>query len=138
MHTISQKIKIPNKIKNMPNENYIRRSVELLDITKASLESGKAEDVVVINLTGKASFADYMVIATGTSQRHVASMAVHLKEKMKQTGLTEVQLEGTDQNEWVLVDGGDVVVHLFKHEIREFYAIEKIWSGEISQSNEVA
>jgi ribosome-associated protein len=138
MHTISQKITIPNKIKSMPNENSIRRSIELLDITKASLESGKAEDVVVINLTGKASFADYMVIATGTSQRHVASMAVHLKEKMKQTGLTEVLLEGTDQNDWVLIDGGDVVVHLFKHEIREFYAIEKIWTGEMSQSNEVA
>ena len=138
MHTISQKIAIPNKIKSMPNENSIRRSIELLDITKASLESGKAEDVVVINLTGKASFADYMVIATGTSQRHVASMAVHLKEKMKQTGLTEVLLEGTDQNDWVLIDGGDVVVHLFKHEIREFYSIEKIWTGEMSQSNEVA
>ena len=57
---------------------------------------------------------------------------------MKLTGLKEVFLEGTDQNDWVLIDGGDVVVHLFKHEIRKFYAIEKIWSGDMSQPNEVA
>ena len=128
----------PNKSKNKSKKNPQTRSIELLDITKASLESNKAEDVVAINLIGKASFADHMVIATGTSQRHVASMAVHLKEKMKTTGLKEVMLEGTTQNDWVLIDGGDVIVHLFTHEIREFYAIEKIWSGDMSQSNEVA
>jgi ribosome-associated protein len=65
-------------------------------------------------------------------------MAVHLKEKMKTTGLKEVMLEGTTQNDWVLIDGGDVIVHLFTHEIREFYAIEKIWSGDMPQSNNVA
>ena len=129
---------MPNKSKNKSKKNPQKRSIELLDITKASLESNKAEDVVAINLIGKASFADHMVIATGTSQRHVASMAVHLKEKMKTTGLTEVLLEGTAQNDWVLIDGGDVIVHLFTHEIRKFYAIEKIWSSDMSQSNDVA
>ena len=129
---------MPNKSKSKSNTPPPKRSIELLDITKASLESNKAEDVVAINLIGKASFADHMVIATGTSQRHVASMAVHLKEKMKTTGLTEVLLEGTAQNDWVLIDGGDVIVHLFTHEIRKFYAIEKIWSSDMSQSNDVA
>ena len=129
---------MPNKSKSKSKKNFQTRSIELLDITKASLESNKAEDVVAINLIGKASFADHMVIATGTSQRHVASMAVHLKEKMKTTGLEEVMLEGTTQNDWVLIDGGDVIVHLFTHEIREFYAIEKIWSGDMPQSNDVA
>jgi len=129
---------MPNKSKSKSKKNFQTRSIELLDITKASLESNKAEDVVAINLIGKASFADHMVIATGTSQRHVASMAVHLKEKMKTTGLTEVLLEGTAQNDWVLIDGGDVIVHLFTHEIRKFYAIEKIWSSDMSQSNDVA
>ena len=129
---------MPNKSKSKSNSPPPKRSIELLDITKASLESNKAEDVVAINLIGKASFADHMVIATGTSQRHVASMAVHLKEKMKTTGLTEVLLEGTAQNDWVLIDGGDVIVHLFTHEIRKFYAIEKIWSTDMSQSNDVA
>ena len=138
MFTISQKINMPNKSKSKSKKNFQTRSIELLDITKASLESNKAEDVVAINLIGKASFADHMVIATGTSQRHVASMAVHLKEKMKTTGLEEVMLEGTTQNDWVLIDGGDVIVHLFTHEIREFYAIEKIWSGDMPQSNNVA
>ena len=127
-----------NKSENKLKEKSKARSIKLLDITKASLKSDKAEDIVVINLIGKANFADYMVIATGTSQRHVASMAVHLKEKMKLTGLTGVLREGTDQNDWVLIDGGDLVVHLFKHEIREFYALEKIWSGDLSQSNDVA
>ena len=129
---------MPNKSKSKSKKNFQTRSIELLDITKASLESNKAEDVVAINLIGKASFADHMVIATGTSQRHVASMAVHLKEKMKTTGLKEVMLEGTTQNDWVLIDGGDVIVHLFTHEIRKFYAIEKIWSSDMSQSNDVA
>ncbi|MGY9001341.1 MAG: ribosome silencing factor [Rhodospirillales bacterium] len=138
MFIISQKINMPNKSKSKSKKNFQTRSIELLDITKASLESNKAEDVVAINLIGKASFADHMVIATGTSQRHVASMAVHLKEKMKTTGLKEVMLEGTTQNDWVLIDGGDVIVHLFTHEIREFYAIEKIWSGDMPQSNNVA
>jgi ribosome-associated protein len=138
MFIISQKINMPNKSKSKSKKNFQTRSIELLDITKASLESNKAEDVVAINLIGKASFADHMVIATGTSQRHVASMAVHLKEKMKTTGLEEVMLEGTTQNDWVLIDGGDVIVHLFTHEIREFYAIEKIWSGDMPQSNDVA
>jgi len=128
---------MPKKSINQANEKSKTYSIKLLDITKASLESDKAENVVAINLAGKASFADYMVIATGTSQRHVASMAIHLKEKMKLTGLKQVLLEGTDQNDWVLIDGGDVVVHLFKHEIREFYAIEKIWSSDISQFDEV-
>ena len=109
-----------------------------MDITKASLENDKAQDVVVINLAGKTSFADYMVIATGTSQRQVAAMAVHLKEKMKLTGQTEILLEGTDQNDWVLIDSGDVVVHRFRPEIREFYALEKIWSGAMPRSDEVA
>ena len=112
--------------------------MKLLNVTKASLENDKAQDVVVINLAGKTSFADYMVIATGSSQRQIAAMAVHLKEKLKSIGQQKVLLEGTDQNDWVLIDSGGVVIHLFRHEIREFYALEKIWSGEMPQSDEVA
>ena len=79
-----------------------------------------------------------MVIATGSSERHVASMAVHLKEKLKSIGRKQISLEGTKKNDWVLIDSGDLVVHLFRSEIREFYALEKIWSSEISESDEVA
>jgi ribosome silencing factor RsfS/YbeB/iojap len=138
MFIISQKINMPNKSKSKSKKNFQTRSIELLDITKASLESNKAEDVVAINLIGKASFADHMVIATGTSQTQVASRADNIKQKINTTGLKEVMLEGTTQNDWVLIDGGDVIVHLFTHEIREFYAIEKIWSGDMPQSNNVA
>ena len=135
---IPRKMKMQNKSKQKLIKNPETHEMKLLNITKASLENDKAQDVVVINLVGKTSFADYMVIATGTSQRQVAAMAVHLKENLKSIGQQRVLLEGTDQNDWVLIDSGGVVIHLFRHEIREFYAIEKIWSGEMPESDEVA
>ncbi len=107
-------------------------------MTKASLDDDKAQDVVVINLAGKTSFADYMVIATGTSQRQVVTMAQHLQQILKAEGLTEVPLEGMNQGDWVLIDGGDVIVHLFRPEIREFYDLEKIWGTAMPQPDQVA
>jgi ribosome-associated protein len=89
-----------------------------LDISTASLDKDKAQDIVVIDLMGKTSFADYMVIASGTSQRQVAAMAIHLRERMKKTGLKEIPIEGSDQSDWVLIDAGDVIIHLFRPEIR--------------------
>jgi len=130
--TIPRKAKTPKKSK----AKSAAKSKKLLDITTASLDNDKAQDVVVINLVGKTSFADYMVIASGTSQRQVAAMAVHLREKMKKTGLKEIPLEGADQNDWVLIDGGDVIVHLFRPEIREFYDLEKMWSTEMPGPSE--
>lgn len=111
---------------------------KLLELIKVCLDNDKAEDVVVINLTNKTSFADYMVIASGTSQRQVAAMAHHLREKIKTTGLKEVLIEGIEQNDWVLIDGRDVVIHLFRPEVREFYALEKMWGDEILVSGDVA
>ena len=110
----------------------------MLEVTKASLDDDKAQDVVVINLAGKTSFADYMVIATGTSQRQVVTMAQHLQQILKAEGLTEVPLEGMNQGDWVLIDGGDVIVHLFRPEIREFYDLEKIWGTAMPQPDQVA
>jgi len=138
MEKIPRKTNSKKRPKQKTNANIVTHVSKLLDTAKASLENDKAEDVVIINLVGKTSFADYMVIATGSSQRHVASMAIHLKEKMKLIGQKKIFLEGTDQNDWILIDSGDVVVHLFRSEIREFYALEKIWSGEMPQSDEVA
>ncbi|MGY9000296.1 MAG: ribosome silencing factor [Rhodospirillales bacterium] len=109
-----------------------------MDISTASLDKDKAQDIVVIDLMGKTSFADYMVIASGTSQRQVAAMAIHLRERMKKTGLKEIPIEGSDQSDWVLIDGGDVIIHLFRPEIREFYGLEKMWSDELSEPGEVA
>lgn len=92
-----------------------------------SLDDDKAEDVIVIELKGKTEIADYMVVASGTSQRHVGALADHLRDKLKGSGVKGVALEGADQCDWVLVDAGDVVVHLFRPEVRDFYQLEKMW-----------
>ncbi|MBF0248227.1 MAG: ribosome silencing factor, partial [Alphaproteobacteria bacterium] len=91
------------------------------------LEDDKAQDIVVIDLAGKSDIADHLVIATGTSQRHVGAIADHLRENLKKIGCQGVAVEGMPQADWVLVDGGDVIAHLFRAEVREFYNIEKMW-----------
>ena len=109
-----------------------------MELVNASLDDDKAHDVVVIDLAGKTDFADFMVIATGTSQRHVATMAEHLREKIKAAGHGRVPVEGLEQGEWVLIDGGDVIVHLFKADVRKFYDLEKIWGAPVTRSKQVA
>ncbi len=120
---------IPQSVKSPPKGN------KLLDVVERSLDGDKANDVVVIELTGKSEIADYLVIASGTSQRHVGAMAEHLREELKHTGIIPVAIEGMPQCDWVLVDGGDVVVHLFRPEVRDFYNIEKMWgeTGPLSR-----
>ncbi len=100
---------------------------KLLSLVEATLDDDKALNVVAIKLTGKSDMADYMVVASGTSGRHVASMAEHLRAQMKTDGIAKVAVEGLQQADWVLVDGGDVVVHIFRPEVREFYNLEKMW-----------
>lgn len=100
---------------------------ELLKLVETSLDDDKAEGIVVIDLAGKTSLTDYMVIASGTSQRQVGAMADHLQEKIKASGIHGVSLEGQTTCDWVLIDAGDVIVHLFRPEVREFYNIEKMW-----------
>ncbi|MBM3524074.1 MAG: ribosome silencing factor [Alphaproteobacteria bacterium] len=95
-----------------------------------SLDADKAEDVVRVDLAGKSTMADYMVIATGTNARQLAAMADHLVEKLKGKGRTHVPVEGRSQGDWVLVDAGDVIVHLFRPEARAHYALEKMWQAE--------
>jgi ribosome silencing factor RsfS/YbeB/iojap/nicotinate (nicotinamide) nucleotide adenylyltransferase len=101
-----------------------------LALVRNSLEDDKAEDIVVIDLKGKSSFADYMVIATGRSNRQVVAIADHLADKLKQAGHGPVPVEGKQGGDWVLVDAGDVVVHVFRPEPRAFYALEKMWALE--------
>ncbi len=112
-------------------------SEQLLDLVTASLDDDKAHDVTVIDLAGKTSFADHMVIATGTSQRHIATMAEHLRESLKSEGVPRVALEGLTQCDWVLLDGGDIIVHLFRPEVREFYDLEKIWIDPVPQPRNI-
>ncbi|HVZ99695.1 MAG TPA: ribosome silencing factor [Caulobacterales bacterium] len=95
----------------------------------ASLEDDKAEDIVALDIKGKSSFADMLVVASGRSQRHVGALADHVMRKLKEAGAKDVRVEGLPHCDWVLVDAGDVVVHLFRPEVRSFYNIEKIWAG---------
>jgi ribosome-associated protein len=101
---------------------------DLVRLIETSLEDDQAIDPVVISLARKSSIADYMIIATGRSQRHVGAMAEHLVEKLKATGSRTVPVEGMSQGDWVLVDAGDAIVHLFRSEIRAHYNLEKMWS----------
>ena len=93
-----------------------------------ALDDDKAEDVVAIDLTGKSSVTDVMVIASGRSNRHVGAMADHLVRKLKDAGHGKVSIEGLKTCDWVLIDAGDVIVHLFRPEVRSFYDLEKMWS----------
>ncbi|MFO1189179.1 MAG: ribosome silencing factor [Alphaproteobacteria bacterium] len=100
----------------------------MLKAVLASLDDDKAEDVVTIGLRGKSSLADHMVVATGRSQRHVATLAEHLGARLKALGLSQVPIEGLRVGEWVVVDAGDIIVHLFQADARAHYGIEKMWS----------
>lgn len=101
---------------------------ELLDFVLGQLDDDQAQDVVAIDLAGKSSIADHMVIASGRSTRQVASIAQKLAEKLKQNGYGPVRLEGLPAADWVLLDAGDIVVHLFRPEVRSFYNLERMWA----------
>lgn len=102
-------------------------SRHLVDLIRHSLEDDKAEDIVVIDLAGKSSIADYMVIASGRSTRQVGALAEKLQQRLKAAGYGPVSAEGTRTCDWVVVDALDVVVHIFRPEVREFYNLEKMW-----------
>ena len=113
-------------------------SVDLMkDQVEKTLSDGKGEDQITINLDGKSSLADYMIIATGRSTKHVQSLATQLKEDLKKLTNHEVNLEGLQRGEWVLIDAGDVIVHIFSKDIREFYNLEKIWGMDTAEDNEM-
>jgi len=97
-------------------------------LATGSLEEDKAEDVTVIDLAGKTTIADTMIIASGRSHRHVAAIAQYLVERLKKRGFGPVGTEGIAQGDWVLIDAGDVIVHVFRPEVRDFYNLEKMWS----------
>ena len=101
----------------------------LLKLVLQQLDDDQAQEVVTIDLEGKSSIADHMVIASGRSTRQVAAMAQKLAEKVKQAGFGPVKLEGLPAADWVLLDAGDVVVHLFRPEVRSFYNLERMWAS---------
>jgi len=104
------------------------KTSNLKKIILNTLDSNKALDVISIALSNKSSIADYMIIASGTSSRHIQALSEQVLEKFKNNGIKNCKIEGKESNDWKLVDGMDVIVHIFNPEKRKFYEIEKIWS----------
>ena len=113
-------------------------SVRLLALIEGVLADGKAEDIIALDLMGKSTMADYMVIATAMSQRQVNALAQNLVRKLKSGKYGSPSIEGRTQGDWVLLDAGDVIVHLFRPEVRAFYNLEKMWTAELPDSDEIA
>ena len=102
--------------------------LDLKSVVINTLDLNKAQDIVTIDLKDKSSMADYMIIASGTSSRHIQSLSEQVLEKLKNNGMKNSKIEGKESNEWKLVDGIDLIVHIFHPEKRKFYELEKIWS----------
>jgi ribosome-associated protein len=101
---------------------------ETLRVVLASLDDAKAEDTITIDLHGKTSIGDYMVVTCGRSNRHVGAVAAHVREDLKEAGVPGLRVEGVPHCDWVLIDAGDVIVHVFRPEVRAFYNLEKMWA----------
>ena len=106
---------------------------QVLDLITTSLNDDKAEKILTIPLQGKSAMADYMVLASGTSSRQVAAMAEHIEFKLKQNKIAILGLEGLRQADWVLIDANDVIVHLFRPEVRGFYGLERMWADDTAE-----
>jgi len=105
---------------------------QIIDLILKNLDDAKAEQTVAIDITGKSSLADHMVVTSGRSNRHVSAMADQLVKALREAGLGKPRVEGLPHADWVLVDTGDVIVHIFRPEVREFYNIEKMWTVDFA------
>ena len=101
-----------------------------IKLVRKSLEDSKAEDIIPIDIAGKSPIADWMVVASGRSQRHVGAIAERLVSELKAAGGSSIRASGERQGDWVLIDAGDVVVHIFRPDVRTFYNIEKMWLAD--------
>ena len=111
---------------------------DLQSLILKQLDDDQAQDVVVIDLRGKSPLADAMIVASGRSQRHVGAIADHISRSLKEAGLGKARVEGMPHADWVLIDAGDVILHLFRPEVRAFYQIEKIWSVDSPHMTDAA
>ena len=112
----------------------LRRALLIKDIILTSLDSHKALDVEVISLAGKSDVADFMVVATGTSNRHVGALAEHAAEAIRKSGMDDVITEGMETCDWVILDTPYVVLHVFRAEVRERYQLEKMWRADLTEA----
>jgi ribosome-associated protein len=106
------------------------RNPDALNLVLGSLDEAKAEDIVTIDITGKSPMADHMVVSSGRSNRHVSAIAERLVSDLKEAGHPAPRVEGQPHCDWVLVDAGDMIVHIFRPEVRQFYNLEKMWQAD--------
>jgi ribosome-associated protein len=104
----------------------------MIDVVLQSLDDAKAEQTVAIDITGKSSLSDHLVVTSGRSHRHVGALADQLARDLREAGFSKPRIEGLPHCDWVLVDGGDVIVHIFRPEVREFYNLEKMWAADFA------
>ncbi|HET8726525.1 MAG TPA: ribosome silencing factor [Alphaproteobacteria bacterium] len=105
---------------------------QMIDVVLRSLADAKAEDTVAIDIAGKSSLTDYMVVASGRSNRHVGAVADQVVKALREAGFGKPRIEGLPHCDWVLVDAGDVILHIFRPEVREFYNLEKMWQVDFA------
>ncbi len=101
---------------------------KLKNIIEATLDADKASDISTIDLTGKSSLADYMIVATGISQKHLSALAEHVVEKLRALGFAHIPTDGRDPTDWIVVDAGNIIIHLFRQDARNLYNLEKMWA----------
>ena len=114
-------------------EKQNTKKLNLLNVVISSLEEFKAQDIVKIDLIGKTSMADSMLIASGTSSRQIRAIAENTVTEIKKSSNVNVNIEGLSQSDWVLIDAGDIIIHLFRPEVREFYNLEKMWQVDSTE-----
>lgn len=119
-------------IKSVKSNIRPKQDLSLNDAIQQFLDEQKAEDIASYDLSGRSALADMMIIANGLSQRHIAAISDKLKEFLHKNGVKEVLLEGYPNSDWILVDAGNIVIHLFKPEMREYYGLDKMWSATFS------
>lgn len=124
MHASSETHSVADIVRSSSPSDVLQAITECLD-------SYKAEDITAIDLGGKSSIADHMVVASGRSQRQVASLTDYLLKCLKDHGVRDIIVQGLEQADWVLVDAGDIVVHLFRPEVRSFYNLDKMWGADV-------
>ncbi len=113
-------------------------TAETLNLVLAQLEDAKAEDTITIDLTGKSTIGDYMVVTSGRSNRQVGAIADRLLKALSNAGAGRVRVEGMPHCDWVLIDASDIIVHVFRPEVRAFYNIEKMWAADLAQDRRVS
>jgi ribosome-associated protein len=127
-----------SKPDSAPSQPATPDPLELAQLVVQQLDDDKAENILNIPLAGKSPMADAMVVASGRSARHVAALADHVSRKLKEAGVGTVRVEGLPNADWVLIDAGDIIIHIFRPEVREFYNLERIWASDAPPTTRAA